>query len=249
MNERYKNPDNDPKGLWKSSDCLVKTYMVSYDYPIVTPNGKIINPPKGRYWMTSKENFQKLIDDNRIWFGENGSNTPLLKRFLSEVKQGITPLMIWKYSDVEHNQDVMREILTLFNDKIFDTPKLERLSKRIIEIGTKTEVSLRDFGSFGERGEGSLVSLNDQAPSEQSVKIAKEITPTNVVLDFFAGSGTTIATAHKLGRKWLGVEMGEHFYKVVIPRMKKAISGFVSGISKEVEFKGDGSFSTMSLRA
>lgn len=203
MNERYKNPDNDPRGLWKSSDCLVKTYMVSYDYPIVTPSGKTINPPKGRCWMTSKENFQKLIDDNRIWFGENGNNTPSLKRFLSEVKQGITPLTIWKYSDVGHNQDAMREILTLFNDKIFDTPKPEKLLKKICNIGSSQD---------------------------------------SVVLDFFAGSGTTIATAHKLGRKWLGVEMGEHFYKVVIPRMKKVIGGFASGISKEVEFKGGGAF-------
>lgn len=64
----------------------------------------------------------------------------------------------------------------------------------------------------------------------------------SIVLDFFVGSGTTIATAHKLGRKWLGVEMGEHFYKVIIPRMKKLIGGFVSGISKEVEFKGGGAF-------
>lgn len=64
----------------------------------------------------------------------------------------------------------------------------------------------------------------------------------SVVLDYHLGSGTTIATAHKLGRKWLGVEMGEHFYKVIIPRMKKVIGGFASGISKEVEFKGGGAF-------
>ena len=64
----------------------------------------------------------------------------------------------------------------------------------------------------------------------------------SVVLDYHLGSGTTIATAHKLGRKWLGVEMGDHFYTVIIPRMKKVIGGFVSGISKEVEFKGGGAF-------
>lgn len=64
----------------------------------------------------------------------------------------------------------------------------------------------------------------------------------SIIFDYHLGSGTTIATAHKLGRKWLGVEMGEHFYKVIIPRMKKVIGGFVSGISKEVKFKGGGAF-------
>lgn len=64
----------------------------------------------------------------------------------------------------------------------------------------------------------------------------------SIILDFFAGSGTSVATAQKLGRKWLGVEMGEHFYKVVIPRLKKVIAGFQSGISKEVEYKGGGAF-------
>ena len=101
------------------------------------------------------------------------------------------------------NADATSEIKQYFENKIFDTPKPEKLLKRICDIGSNQD---------------------------------------SLVLDFFAGSGTTIATAHKLGRKWLGVEMGEHFYKVVIPRMKKVISGFASGISKEVEFKGGGAF-------
>ena len=64
----------------------------------------------------------------------------------------------------------------------------------------------------------------------------------SIILDFFAGSGTTCAVALKLGRKFLGVEMGEHFYKVVLPRLKKVLAGFASGISKECEFKGGGAF-------
>lgn len=93
-------------------------------------------------------------------------------------------------------------------------------------------LSSEHLGFGTQKPEGLLHILFDIASSKQD----------SIVLDFFAGSGTTIATAHKLGRKWLGVEMGEHFYKVVIPRMKKVISGFVSGISKEVEFKGGGAF-------
>ncbi|WRC41050.1 site-specific DNA-methyltransferase [Helicobacter pylori] len=200
MNARYKNLDNDERGAWKPSDCLVKTYMASYDYPITTPSGKVVTPPKGRCWMTSKENFQKLVDDNRIYFGRNGDNVPSLKRFLSEVKQGTTPLTIWKYTEVGHNQDATKQLLALFNNvKLFDTPKPEALLKRIIEISTQE---------------------ND------------------LVLDFFAGSGTTCAVAHKLKRKYIGIEMGEHFDSVILPRLKKVIGGFKSGAAKE--FNGGG---------
>ncbi|GAA8084377.1 hypothetical protein HpNP74_18700 [Helicobacter pylori] len=200
MNARYKNLDNDERGVWKPSDCLVKTYMASYDYPITTPSGKVVTPPKGRCWMTSKENFQKLVDDNRIYFGRNGDNVPSLKRFLSEVKQGTTPLTIWKYTEVGHNQDATKQLLALFNNvKLFDTPKPEALLQRILEISTKE---------------------ND------------------LVCDFFAGSGTTCAVAHKLKRKYIGIEMGEHFESVILPRLKKVIGGFKSGALKE--FNGGG---------
>jgi adenine-specific DNA-methyltransferase len=77
--ERYKNPDNDVRGPWSSSDLTVKTYSAAYDYPITTPSGKVVNPPKSRCWRTSKENFDKLIEDNRIWFGEDGGNVPRLQ--------------------------------------------------------------------------------------------------------------------------------------------------------------------------
>lgn len=82
-----------------------------------------------------------------------------------------------------------------------------------------------------------------QKPEALLQRIIKASSNENsIVFDYYLGSGTTIATAHKLKRKWLGVEMGEHFYKVIIPRMKKVLNGFVCGISKEVEFKGGGAF-------
>ncbi|BDA05935.1 site-specific DNA-methyltransferase [Helicobacter pylori] len=146
MNARYKNLDNDERGAWKPSDCLVKTYMASYDYPITTPSGKVVTPPKGRCWMTSKENFQKLVDDNRIYFRRNGDNVPSLKRFLSEVKQGTTPLTIWKYTEVGHNQDATKQLLALFNNvKLFDTPKPEALISRILEVSTNENDLVLDF--------------------------------------------------------------------------------------------------------
>ncbi|EGK7525120.1 site-specific DNA-methyltransferase [Campylobacter jejuni] len=82
-----------------------------------------------------------------------------------------------------------------------------------------------------------------QKPEALLQRIIKASSNENsIVFDYHLGSGTTIATAHKLKRKWLGVEMGEHFYKVIIPRMKKVLNGFVCGISKEAEFKGGGAF-------
>src|SRR5699024_10009351 len=109
MNKRYKNIDNDERGPWKSSDFSVKTYSEDYDYPITTPSGRVVYPPKSRCWRTSKKRFQELVDDNRIWFGTEGNNTPSVKKFLSEVKQGMTPSTIWDYSEVSHNQDARNE--------------------------------------------------------------------------------------------------------------------------------------------
>ena len=95
QNKRYKNPDNDYRGVWKSSDLSVKTYSADYDYPITTPTGKVIKLPAGRCWMTNKVKMKELISDNRIWFGKNDDSVPSLKRFLTDVKDGITPLTIW----------------------------------------------------------------------------------------------------------------------------------------------------------
>lgn len=115
MNDRYSNPDNDLRGNWKPSDFSVKTYSKEYDYPITSPSGRIVNPPKGRCWSTSKENFQKLIDDNRIWFGETENNIPSVKKFLTEVKQGSVPVSIWGYKEVGHNQEAKQELKEIFD--------------------------------------------------------------------------------------------------------------------------------------
>jgi adenine-specific DNA-methyltransferase len=89
MDSRYKNPDNDPRGQWKAADFSVKTYSESSDYPITLPSGRVVNPPESRCWVTSKEKFEDLVKDKRIWFGKTGNNVPAVKKFLSEVKEGI----------------------------------------------------------------------------------------------------------------------------------------------------------------
>ena len=177
QNARYSNPDNDPRGDWKSSDFSVKTYSESYDYPITTPSGRIVNPPASRCWRTSKENFKKLVADNRIWFGPNGSNVPSVKKFLTEVKQGITPSTIWFRNDVGDNQEAAKDLKDLFAIPPFDTPKPVRLINRIIELSCNN---------------------ND-----------------DIILDFFAGSGTTAQAVMELNeadggnRKYICIQLPE----------------------------------------
>ena len=197
MNARYKNPDNDIRGVWTSGDLSVKTYNSTTDFPIITPAGRVVNPPKGFCWRLNKETLQEYINDNRIWFGENGDSVPRIKRFLSEVKDGVTPLTIWKYSEVGHNQDAKKEVKAFNTDDVFDTPKPERLIQRILQIATNE---------------------ND------------------LVLDSFLGSGTTVAVAHKMNRRYIGVEIGEHAKTHIVPRLKAVIDGEQGGISVSKEF-------------
>jgi len=145
MDSRYKNPDNDKRGVWTSDNLLVKTYSAEYDYTIVNPVGREINPPNGSCWRVSKSKFEELKADNRIWFGKDGKNVPRLKRFLSEVKQGMTPLTIWPYNEVGHNQDARRELFALVDTNVFKTPKPESLIKRVIELGSNEGDYVLDF--------------------------------------------------------------------------------------------------------
>jgi adenine-specific DNA-methyltransferase len=106
-NARYKNLDNDPRGTWASGDISVKTYTEKTDYPITLPSGRIVEPPKGTCWRVTKEKFEELVNENRIWFGADGNNVPRIKRFLSDVKQGITSMTIWNHEDVGHTQECL----------------------------------------------------------------------------------------------------------------------------------------------
>jgi adenine-specific DNA-methyltransferase len=147
---RYKNPDNDKRGNWVSSDMSAKRLTEKDIFEITTPDGSKYYPPKGTSWRYSKDKFQELIKDNRVWFGEKGGNVPRLKRFLSEVKEGVTPLTIWTHKEVSHNQEAKQEINKLELSERFETPKPEKLIQRIIHIGSNESDIVLDFfgGSF-----------------------------------------------------------------------------------------------------
>ena len=161
QNSRYKNPDNDPRGVWKMSDLSVKTYSPDYDYPIKTPSGRIVTLPSGRCWMTSKDRMEELIKDNRIWFGPNGDNVPALKRFLTDVKDGITPLTIWYRKDVGDNQEGKQELLKIMPENLFQTPKVIRLIKRMIHISGASENDIiLDFYAGSATTAHAVMQLN-----------------------------------------------------------------------------------------
>ena len=203
-NGRYKNLDNDPRGPWTSGDLSVGPIVQEKVYEIITPSGRSVYPPDGYCWRLDRNTLDKYIKDNRIWFGEKGDNVPRIKRFLSEVKDGIVATTVWTHQEVGHNQDAKKEIKALNFESIFDTPKPERLIERVLTIGSN-------------KGD--------------------------IVLDSFLGSGTTAAVAQKMGRRYIGVEMGNHAYTHCAVRLKMVIDGTdQGGISKAQNWKGGGGF-------
>lgn len=201
----YSNPDNDPRGPWKSSDLSVGPAVQENIYEIITPSGRSVLPPKGYSWRLNKTRFNEYVNDNRIWFGPDGNNVPSIKRFLSEVKDGVVSMTWWPREEIGDNQEAKREIKALgLSDKPFDTPKPERLIQRILTIATN---------------EG------------------------DIVLDSFLGSGTTAAVAHKMKRRWIGIEMENTAYTYCKNRLDMIINGTeTGGITKSIGWKSGGGY-------
>jgi adenine-specific DNA-methyltransferase len=151
-----------------------------------------------------------LLADGRIVFGRDGTGRPSVKKFLSEISQGVLPQSVWLHDEVGHNQESSREIREISPENPFSTPKPERLLQRIIRLATN---------------------------------------PGDLVLDSFLGSGTTAAVAHKMGRRWIGIEMGEHAATHCLPRLGKVLNGEQGGISKAVGWAGGGGFRLVRLGA
>ena len=180
-NARYQNPDNDPRGVWKPSDMSVKTYNSECDYQITTPSGRIIEPPAGRCWRLSKKAFFERLQDNRIWFGNDGNSVPCIKRFLTELKyDGMAPTSILFYKDVGHSQEGAQEVVSLFGDKgVFDGPKPVRLLERLITLANlKDDSIVLDFFSGSASTAHALMKKNEEKESHCKfilVQIPEEI--------------------------------------------------------------------------
>ncbi|WP_310571411.1 site-specific DNA-methyltransferase [Gemmatimonas sp.] len=165
MNARYKNIDGDPRGDWKSENATAQAGhgTASQFYELTAPNGRTFLPPNGRCWVYTKQRMEEMIADNRVWFGSAGNGAPSIKRFISDVKDGVACQTIWKYEEVGHNQEGKKEIKTLFPESIpFDTPKPTRLLRRILELATRKDedhVVLDFFGGSGTTAH-ALLSQN-----------------------------------------------------------------------------------------
>ena len=189
-NARYSNPDNDPRGPWMSSDISVKTYNAACDFPITTPSGRTVEPPAGRCWSLSAKAFAERLQDNRIWFGPNGDNTPRIKRFLSELKfDGMAPTSILFYKEVGHSQEGAQEVVSLFGDKgVFDGPKPVRLMQRLITLANLNEDSIvLDFFSGSASTAHALMKTNAEKDSHCRfimVQLPEEVSDTKKNQDY-----------------------------------------------------------------
>jgi adenine-specific DNA-methyltransferase len=201
--KNFKNPDDDPRGPWVSTDFSAQGWRPNQMYKLRTPGGAEYEPPPGRCWVNVESEYNRLVAEGRMWFGKDGNGRPRTKTYLFE-SEGVSSWTWWTNVDVGHNQEAKKEINQLFGaDNAFDTPKPERLLHRILHISTN---------------------------------------PNDIVLDSFLGSGTTAAVAHKIGRRYIGIEMGEHAITHAVPRLRKVVDGEQGGISQDVNWQGGGGF-------
>lgn len=200
-NVNYSNPDNDPRGPWRSGDVRNSLVRPNLMYNITTPSGKIINhPPKG--WRFSRDTFERELAEGKIMFSKDEAR--IIRKIYLADQEGRVPETLWFAKDVGTTREASAEIRSFVTGEFFDTPKPERLISQILLLATN---------------EGDLV------------------------LDSFAGSGTTGAVAHKMRRRWIMTELGDHCHTHVIPRLKKLIDGEdEGGVTETVGWKGGGGF-------
>ena len=203
--KNYSNPDKDTRGPWTTNAIQARNYYSLGTYEITSPSGRAHFPPSGTYWRISKDTFEELNADNRIWWGQNGDSIPRIKKFLMEIKQGVVPSTWWPHLEAGTNAEAKQEVrlLTDGDSDVFTTPKPEKLLRQVLTIGSN---------------------------------------PGDLVLDSFLGSGTTAAVAHKMERRYIGIEIGGHAITHCAPRLKKVIAGEQGGISRSVGWRGGGGF-------
>ncbi|XVQ85349.1 site-specific DNA-methyltransferase [Microbispora siamensis] len=208
--QEFWNPDNDPRGPWRRSDLTASHPYEDGRYEVVGPHGDVFAPRGNRWWSCSRETFEALRADNRLWWGKTGRTFPFRKRFQSELG-GLVPSTFWTHDEVGDNRQAKAEVTRLFGrSQIFSTPKPEALLQRVIQIASN---------------------------------------PGDVVMDVFAGSGTTAAVAHKMGRRWITAELlSETTDTFTRPRLEKVVAGDdPGGITKAVGWTGGGGFRSLQV--
>ena len=218
QDKSYKNRDNDPKGAWKPTPIHARSGSANNLYKVTFPNGVEWEAPIGRYPRYSKENLLQFYKNGELYFNANGGIDK--KTYLREVRQGITCGTLWNYEEVGHTHGNNEEIAEILGKGIFSDPKGTKLLKKIIQISTTANMDSRaeavemrkqgiplgeaDVSSvnrgFQGGGEGSLLDANDRADNAESAIYRSNATP-DIVLDFFAGSGTTAHAIMELNKE------------------------------------------------
>lgn len=224
---RYKNPDNEKRGPWQSVSLNVQAghAVKSQFYELVSPNGKIHNPPKGRCWVYNKDKMNDLVKDDRIWFGLEGNGVPRLKKFLSESEIKLTPETLWLGNDVGTNKEAKKHLIKLFPDKeVFDTPKPERLLKRIFEIATNENDLILD----AYVGAGSTIAVAHKM-KRQYIGIDKG----DHIVDYVIARQRLVLQGKSLGilERESDKNEGFEFYKLIEKDEKKRKTTANSGLA------------------
>ena len=217
---RYRNVDNDTRGPWSSSDLTARNYYSQGTYEVTSPSGAKFRPSVGNYFRVSPERFAELEADGRIWWGEDGNNMPRLKRFISEVQQGVVPQTLWLHTDVGHTQGAKQELVSLLDfersEDVFNTVKPASLIKRVLQIATDKD---------------------------------------SIVLDSFAGSGTTAQAVLELNRedggnrKFILVECEDYASSITAERVRRVINGVPGARDAALREGLGGSFTYCTLGA
>ena len=194
QNKFYKHNDNDGRGLWRPDNVLVKSFSESGVFGIKNPNnGKVYFPPKGSCYRFNEEKSKQMLAENRFYFGKDGNGKRQLKRYLSEVNDGVVPQTIWKYDEVSHNQEGKKELNKIIEGNVFDSPKPYQLIERVLQIAAN---------------------------------------PNDIILDSFAGSGSTAHAVVNLNktdngnRKFICIEMEDYAETITAERVKRVIKGY-----------------------
>ena len=161
--QKFKNPDNDSRGVWTSGDLTSETKAAGHSYAITSPSGKVFYPPEGRQWAPAYETYLKLKNENRLWFGEKGDNVPRQKQFLTEIQDGVVPTSILFHSECGHNQEAKKELISLLPGigNSFETPKPVRLLMKLLNLVQLSDNDIiLDFFSGSATTAHAVMQLN-----------------------------------------------------------------------------------------
>ena len=261
MDKKYKNPDSDPLGKWRSDNAYApgaKTHQ-GMVYAIQHPfTGEMLYPSSSSCWRYEQSEMLAIMNGWAEYelrdIDDAEKRAAICGVEVDDVRDGVKAIVLSK--SIEESKRTAKDVL-----KRGQWPKFFFSKNGLGGIARKTYLSAvgdvpptnlfeyKDVGHTDEAKKEVLKVFDGQSPfatpkPERLIKRVLEIATDegDLVLDSFLGSGTTTAVAHKMGRRWIGIEMGEHAKTHCVVRMKKVVDGEQGGISKAVKWQGGGGF-------